>query len=204
VIRSSVRIFAGAMPVVLSSFLVVGCSSSTAQHANGFVSSNQGADAARAKAQIQINAMGLKARTELFLAARGLEAQAKATQYIGPAIHSGIDFSKADCRKLSESQLESYVDPRITGRVRAMALRDMREQPPCARQNVELVGDADSTYANTWEGLQDALRQNASTSQWRQLAPHEWIDKDGDIHVDTWGFHKQVSVDSQGRPIRSP
>ncbi|HTX58308.1 MAG TPA: hypothetical protein VMH02_01440 [Verrucomicrobiae bacterium] len=67
------------------------------------------------------------------------------------------NFARASCKILTAQQIESYIDPRITGRARTLAYRAMIAEPVCRRQNVEGIDDV--PYSNTWEGLQQVRHE---------------------------------------------
>jgi hypothetical protein len=93
---------------------------------------------------------------------------------------SKIQFSKADCKHLSPAQFEAYVDPRVTGKARALALLYMRAQPACSRQNVEGIDRV--PYGNTWEGLREV---QAEYDQWIRMPNGQYRDRDGDVITPT-------------------
>jgi hypothetical protein len=189
------RILASVAAIGFSA-IIVGCAGGTARSTGGLVTSGQSLDASRAKAKVRVR--GEDARSALWTAAERLEPQSMRTQHISQEVKSNIDFSKADCKKLTERELESYIDPRIPAHARALALADMRGQPICQRQNVELMAGAD-TYANTWEDWKTA-RPQALTS----VGNHVYVDKDGDLTVDTGYFFHGTNLLTQREKANSP
>jgi hypothetical protein len=140
---------------LLLSIALVGCGGNSGS--SNLASSLQ--ESQRSKAHANLQAGNDKAASHLRAAAQTFE-HVMETQHGKSALtiteSKTIDFSKADCEHLTEAQLERYVDPRITGRTRELALRDMREQPICERHNVSFDpgGSGQGAYSNTWEDLQ--------------------------------------------------
>jgi hypothetical protein len=92
-----------------------------------------------------------------------------------------IRFQDADCKHLTEADVERYVDPRVVGAARRTAIRFMLSQPPCHRENVEGI-DRTVPYSNVWEGLVEISKEY---NNWHRLPDGRYEDSSGDIITPT-------------------
>src|SRR5215469_15770495 len=158
------------MAIVLAS-----CTGGAGTRTGQSVPMPSGANAARQKAAALVG----KIKANMLSASQSLMAASRKSDVILNAAQRAheVDFSKANCVKLTEAQLENYVDPRVEGRARTFALRDMRVQPFCHRENVEGIAYDNTPYSNTWEGLQEVTRE---LTHWKPLGNGQYYDREGE------------------------
>jgi hypothetical protein len=135
------------------------------------------AAAAGCRAQTASSTSTVNGATQIAQLSKSLAAASRRSDNVPTAAEEStrIRFQDADCKHLTETDVERYVDPRIVGAVRRIAIRYMLAEPPCARTNVEGIDTV--PYSNVWDGLVEVSKEY---NAWHRLRDGRYQDSSGD------------------------